>query len=317
MRKFSLWTSILILVLILCLGALTGCEASPATLQAEVALPSDTPAVIPPSETPIPATATFTPEPPTATPTASATETPSPSPTQTATATEVPVMASLYAYTICRFGPSTAFEAHTYFQEDGSAIVRGRLDDDSWYLIELPESGETCWIFNEVIDLVAPDLALMPVLTPPPLPTPAPLPTKTEEELALGPKYYLLIPDNGGPFACGDGLVYFYSNQKSKDVEEDIKAALNALFSVRSKYVGNYYNPVYQSSLRAKTVTVENGNATVWLAGNFVKPKSKCEADRIHVQVWETVSQFPEVRNRPIIWVNNVLLGDLLEAIQE
>jgi len=225
-------------------------------------------------------------------------------------------MASLYAFTVCRSGPGTAYDVLHYFEEDGTALVRGRLENDSWYLIEFPESGETCWIFNEIVDLDK-EVALMPVMTPPPFPTPAPVPTKSEEELALGPKYFLIIPDNGGPFACGDGLAYFYSYQKSKGVEDDITVALNALFSVKSEYVNQYYNPVYQSSLRVRDVVVENGNATIYLGGAFVKPKSKCEADRIHLQVWQTASQFPEVTKRPVIWVNNVLLGDLLEAIQK
>ena len=130
-------------------------------------------------------------------------------------------------------------------------------------------------------------------------------------------KYFLIIPDNGGPFACGDGLAYFYSGKKGKGVEDDITVALDALFSLKTEYVGNYYNPVYKSSLKVKDVDVDGGRATIWLGGNFVKPKSECEAKRIHLQVWETASQFAEINHRPVIWVNNVLLGDLLEAIQK
>jgi hypothetical protein len=157
----------------------------------------------------------------------------------------------------------------------------------------------------------------MPVLTPPPSPTPAPAPTQRDEEKALGVKYYLIIPDNGGPFACGDGLAYFYSGKKGKDTEDKIEAALNALFSVKTEYVGNYYNPIFESSLSVKDVEVENGRATIWLGGKFVRPKSECEAERIHLQVWETASRFSDVKHRPIIFVNNALLGDLLRAVQK
>jgi len=62
---------------------------------------------------------------------------------------------------------------------------------------------------------------------------------------------------------------------------------------------------------------VEDGRATIWLSGKFVKPKDKCEAERIHLQVWRTASQFAEVTHRPVIYVNNALLGDLLEDIQK
>jgi len=226
-------------------------------------------------------------------------------------------MATIYSYSVCRYGPGTAYTIHTYFEADSTAMVRGRLEDDSWLLVELPESGETCWIFNEIVDLDK-SIAMMPVVTPPPKPTPAPMPTKTDEEKALGVKYFLIIPDNGGPFACGDGLAYFYSGKKGNGVEDEITVALNALFAVKSQYVGNYYNPIYQSSLRVKDVELDDtGHVTIWLGGNFVKPKNECEAQRMHLVVWETARQFPEVKHRPEIWVNNVLLGDLLRAIQD
>jgi hypothetical protein len=233
------------------------------------------------------------------------------------TATEVPPLASLYGYTVCRHGPGTVYTVHTSFKEDGIGIVRGRLEDDSWYLIELPESGETCWIFHEIIELENNADDSMPVMTPPPKPTPAPAPTQSEEEKKLGEKYYLIIPDNGGPFACGDGLAYFYTGKKGKSIEEEIKIALNGLFSVKSEYVGNYYNPVYRSSLRVKDVDFENGRVTVWLSGTFVKAKSECEAKRIHLQIWETARRFSDVKHRPIIYLNKTLLGDLLEDVKK
>ena len=49
----------------------------------------------------------------------------------------------------------------------------------------------------------------------------------------------------------------------------------------------------------------------------FVKPKNKCEAERMHLVVWETASQFSSVTSRPIIYVGNVLLGDMLQAVQD
>ena len=310
-RKWIFLTAILLI-----LGT-AGCSASPQATPSDTAAPTATATAVPASETPAPTlTATFTPPPPTATQTETLTPSPTLTPSETSTPTEEPVSVNVYSYTVCRYGPGTAFEIHTYFEADGTAWVRGRLENDSWYLIELPDSGETCWIFNQVVTL-GQSVAMLPILTPPPLPTPAPRPTQTNEEKALGVKYYLIIPDNGGPFACGDGLAYFYSGKKGNGIEDDITVALNALFSVKTEYVGSYYNPVYKSNLRVKDVTMTNGRPTIRLGGTFVKPRSECEALRIHLQVWETASQFNEVTARPIIWVNNVLLGDLLEAIQE
>lgn len=295
-----------------------GCNSSTQWPQTYTEIPPDIVTGVPPTITPspIPPTETYTLIPPTETPTVTLSPTPSVTPSGTAIPTEVPPVAVIYASSVCRHGPGTAFTIHTYFSENSSAFVRGQLEDGSWLLVELSDISETCWIFNEIVDLDK-DVTMVQVLTPPPFPTPAPVPTKTEEELAKGPKYFLIIPDNGGPFACGDGLVYFYSYQKSHSTEEDVKVALNALFSVKTEYVGQYYNPVYQSSLRVKDVDIENGHATIWLGGNFVKPKTKCEAERIHLQVWETARQFSSIKSRPIIWVNNALLGDLLEAIQD
>ncbi len=289
-----------------------GCSSPVQTTPTETPAATVTP--IPPTDTPspVPPTETYTPVPPTIT----SSPTPSSTPTDTATPTKVPPEALIYAYSVCRHGPGTAFTIHTYFTENSSALVRGQLEDGSWLLVEPTEIGETCWIFADIVDLDK-EISSVPVMTPPPFPTPAPVPTKTEEELALGPKYFLIIPDNGGPFACGDGLVYFYSYQKAHSTEEDVKVALNALFSVRAEYVGNYYNPVYQSSLRVKDVEIGSGQAIIRLAGNFVKPKSKCEAERIHLQVWKTASQFSNITSRPIIYVGDVLLGDMLQAIQD
>jgi hypothetical protein len=312
----------LLFVFFLISFSLLSCIPSPSEQMAkEPKIPTvsstNTPVVITETLTPEVPTETLSPMPP------AYTETVLPTQTKTATRippsptlTEEPPLASLFRSSVCRFGPGTIFPVHTYIKEDRTAIVRGRLDDNTWYLIELPENQEKCWIFNQIVEL---DKVVdsMPILTPPPKPTPAPAPTQSEEEKKLGVKYFLIIPDNGGPFACGDGLAYFYSGKNGKEIEDDITVALNALFSVKTEFVGNYYNPLYKSSLKVKDVEYENGHANIWLAGNFVKPISECEAQRIRLQVWETASQFSKIKQRPIIWVNNALLGDLLQAIQQ
>jgi len=295
-----------------------GCSSSAQLSPTYTESPPDTVTLVLPTitHTPIPPTETSTLVPSSKTPTTTPSPTPTLTPSRTVTPTEVPPEAVIYASTVCRHGPGTAFTVHTHFLENSSALVRGQLEDGTWLLVEPAGIGETCWVFKEIVDLDK-EISMVAILTPPPFPTPAPVPTKTEEDLARGPKYFLIIPDNGGPFACGDGLAYFYSYQKSHTPEEDIKVALNALFSVRQEYVGNYYNPVYQSSLRVKDVEFNNGRPTIRLGGTFVKPKSKCEAERIHLQVWKTASQFSSVTSRPIIFVGNALLGDLLQAIQD
>jgi hypothetical protein len=92
-------------------------------------------------------------------------------------------------------------------------------------------------------------------------------------------------------------------------MSDDIKGALNALFANHQEYTNGLFNPIYQSSLKAKSVE-KNGEVRVYLAGQLVRPKDKCESQRMHDQVWYTVSQFSH--SRAIIYLNNALLGDLL-----
>jgi hypothetical protein len=126
---------------------------------------------------------------------------------------------------------------------------------------------------------------------------------------------YFVLPDTGGPFACGDSLFATGTgNVRSGDLEKDITTALNSLFSTGVKYIGDLYNPLYQSNLRVSKLEIikGSGDVTAYLTGNFVKPKNDCDKARYRAQVWQTVLQFPEV-SRFHAWVNNrSKLGDLL-----
>jgi hypothetical protein len=129
-----------------------------------------------------------------------------------------------------------------------------------------------------------------------------------------GVRYFLIAPDTGGPFGCGDGLVYFTSEYPpSGNVEKDIKNALRALFKLKVKEVGGYYNPVYNAHLIVNEVNFDasTGKVVIHLSGSIPKPEDECEADRVHDVVWETVRKFPGV-NSVGIWVGNFLLGDLI-----
>jgi len=209
-------------------------------------------------------------------------------------------------------GPGTAYGILAFVSSGDTGTLEGRTEDFNWVQMQLSDVEDPCWIFSDFVTQDA-DPAQVAVITPAPLPTAESPPTQEP----TGPKYFLIIPDNGGPFACGDGLVYYYARSKGKGLEDNIKIALNALFGVKSEYVGDYYNPMYKSSLQVKNVEVVNGRPTIWLKGKFVQPKSSCDSKRMHVQVWETASQFGGVTQRPVIWVNNVLLGDVLEGIQK
>lgn len=125
---------------------------------------------------------------------------------------------------------------------------------------------------------------------------------------------YLVHQGTGGSAGCGDSLVPVSADHlRTGDVNEDVKLAINSLFKTGTKYVGDLYNPLYQSKLRATDVKLKKstGNVTIHLTGSFTKPKDDCDKLLYRAQVWDTVRQFPEVKHATI-WLNQYLLGDLL-----
>jgi len=130
---------------------------------------------------------------------------------------------------------------------------------------------------------------------------------------------YFTIIGTGGPVACGDSLYAIYTGRdRTGSVEEDIRIALDAIFS-SGQYVGALYNATYLSSFKVGDVSfnISNGTATISLAGIYVKPESYCDARRFRDQVWATARRFPEVKRAVITVRGGALLGDLLYAIQD
>jgi hypothetical protein len=127
---------------------------------------------------------------------------------------------------------------------------------------------------------------------------------------------YFILPDSGGPVACGDSLVPVYAGLVQQgDLRENIAAAFKRLFSYGVKYVGNLYNPLYQSHLNIERIDIfnEGKKVNIYTKGGFVKPKEDCDQLRYRAQVWATIRQFPGVKEVNI-WVGDALLGDLLAA---
>jgi hypothetical protein len=125
---------------------------------------------------------------------------------------------------------------------------------------------------------------------------------------------YLVHQGTGGPSGCGDTMVPVSAGfLRTGDVKEDVKIALNSLFSTGTKYSGNLYNPLFQSKIRVNEVSFKksSSNVTVHLTGSFTKPKEDCDKLLYRAQVWDTARQFPEVK-LATIWMNQYLLGDLL-----
>lgn len=125
---------------------------------------------------------------------------------------------------------------------------------------------------------------------------------------------YLVQEGTGGPVGCGDSLVpVSVGVLRTGDVKEDVRIALDSLFSTGTKYSGLLYNPLFQSKLRVNDISFKknSGNVTVHLTGSFTKPQEDCDKLLYRAQVWSTARQFPEVK-LATIWLNQYLLGDLL-----
>lgn len=176
----------------------------------------------------------------------------------------------------------------------------------------------------------------LPTDTPTPLPTdtptaepsPTPLPTDTPTATATATAaaetipgnaivLYFVATDTGGPYACGDSMVYTYSGLvQTGDLKKDVATALNRLFSIGTQNVGNLRNSLYQSKLKVERIVYKkyDQTLTVYLTGNFVKPKTDCDQLRYREQVWATIRQFSGIK-RIIVWLDDGnLLGDKLSA---
>ncbi|MDH5507253.1 MAG: hypothetical protein OEZ02_08540 [Anaerolineae bacterium] len=252
---------------------------------------------------------------PSATSTSTVTPLPSPSVTPSPVPTELPVRLVLLSNAVCRSGPGRFYPVIEYLLLGDTAIAHGKAevtweneDENIWFIIDDPNQEGSCWISETVVSVEGNVDSLEFSEIPP---TPQILPSSTVE--LHGVVYYLISLGTGGPVACGDSLISIQTGiRRTGNLEEDIKNALNGLLTLRQEYAFGLYNALYQSRLKAKSVTVSNGTATVYLAGTVVKPQDDCDKERYRMQVFTTVRAFEGI-DRAIVWANNVLLGDLLE----
>ena len=147
---------------------------------------------------------------------------------------------------------------------------------------------------------------LTPTWTPSATPTASPtasltpMPSKQPGALLPGGsgntvKVYLIALSPGGTAGCGGSAVPVSAGiARTKDIAADIKAALNALFSMKSKYYGSLYNPVSYSTFRVQKIDYENssGFLTVWLSGKYRPTGNDCDNTWVKAQIWSTAKQF-------------------------
>jgi len=125
--------------------------------------------------------------------------------------------------------------------------------------------------------------------------------------------YLIALEDNGqsgDQVGCDDSLIPV--EVEIQPTQGVLKAALEALLSVKSQYYGEsgLYNALYQSDLQVESVSIDSGKASVYLTGSL-KMGGECDTPRIQAQLEKTVLQFPTVTDAAI-FVNGVPLPDVL-----
>ena len=153
--------------------------------------------------------------------------------------------------------------------------------------------------------------------------TPIPTETLTPSPTALG----FLLPAarsdmisiyfvqlNSGIGSCGDRYLAFSSEEPiTGNIARDVTTGLRKLFSYRKMKYGELYNPVGSSKLAVDNVDWDKKKEQidVHLRGSLDRPEDACENARLKSQIWLTIKQFPEIK-KEIVFINNVLLGDLV-----
>lgn len=124
-------------------------------------------------------------------------------------------------------------------------------------------------------------------------------------------KIFFILQNTDGPI-CGDTAVSVNSGiKRSGSISKDTAEALKQLFSYKSEYVGNLYNPLFRFKFRVNSVEFDDddGLITVELTGHYEQPKDKCDNTRVKAQIWQTVRQWRDVKATNI-YLNGIPFGD-------
>jgi hypothetical protein len=163
----------------------------------------------------------------------------------------------------------------------------------------------------------------MPVTVPPTeipptpaiaLPTAPPLSQSTViVEPTIVKVFLIALGDNGASgklIGCGDSLVP--AEQAIVPTQGVLRAALEILLGIKTQYYGQsgLYNALYQSDLTIDDLRIDNGNASIRLAGRLLLG-GVCDNPRLEAQLVETAKQFSTVKEVEI-FINGKPLKDVL-----
>ena len=123
---------------------------------------------------------------------------------------------------------------------------------------------------------------------------------------------YVVSTNDGGPIGCGDTLEPWAVSFPAG--HDPITGALNALFALENDDLGEsgFINTANQPNLTAVSASVENGNATVEITGEYGLG-GVCDNPRFIEQIRQTVLEAEGVTTADIT-VNGTPLDDLFDA---
>ena len=161
------------------------------------------------------------------------------------------------------------------------------------------------------------------IATQPPTITSAPAepqqPPATQEQVTVIPElttvkiFLVATGDNGAAgkmIGCGDSLVPV--TKQIMPTQGVLRAALEILLGIQQQYYGQsgLYNALYQSNLTIEDLRVENGRASIRLAGKLLLG-GVCDNPRVEAQLVETAKQFSTVKEVEI-FINGKPLKNVL-----
>ena len=81
----------------------------------------------------------------------------------------LPALATLLQNANCRKGPGTGYNLVTSLTKGDQVLVTGRIQESTWWQVQLPDNKNLCWISASLLDVPF-DPALVPVVAFAPLP---------------------------------------------------------------------------------------------------------------------------------------------------
>ena len=156
-------------------------------------------------------------------------------------------------------------------------------------------------------------ITIAPPDTPPPAATPKAPTASTEVPPQEASIFLIALEDNGKAgelVGCGDSAIPVKITIPGS--QDAMQAALEALFAIKEQFYGEagLYNALYQSDLQVESASVEDGKATVHLAGTLMLGGT-CDNPRVQAQIEETVLQFAAV-SEVTVFLNDTPLQDVL-----